>query len=145
MRRYLLLIASIAALGVMLILSFTDTAWRMSGRPDEGYPEIAFVAFGLPAALIATVAAGLLARWSRGPGASLTTTATLTATAILALLVCGLQVAFGTGSLGRDEGPALPLIGGVAFWSVPVLFLGLIAGGLLLRRAHRRATRRRGA
>jgi hypothetical protein len=58
-----LVVVALALAAVMALFAFTPLAWRLAGSPDESYPEILFVAVGLPSAVVA-LAAALLALWS---------------------------------------------------------------------------------
>jgi hypothetical protein len=47
------------ALAVALYFTFTNTAWRLIGCPEQDYPEIAFAYLFTPAALMAFIPASL--------------------------------------------------------------------------------------
>ena len=48
---------SLCFLGLMLLLSFTPIAWHLLGKPDESYPELLFLFYGVPLALFFMVLA----------------------------------------------------------------------------------------
>jgi uncharacterized paraquat-inducible protein A len=50
-RRHILILISLAFVGVNIFFSVTDTAWELMGRPNEAYPELMFLVFGLPISL----------------------------------------------------------------------------------------------
>ncbi|WP_370677431.1 hypothetical protein [Pleomorphomonas sp. PLEO] len=54
--RYIGLFSGATCVLVMAVLSFTPFAWQAMGRPDETYPELAYLVFGLPLAILTLVA-----------------------------------------------------------------------------------------
>ena len=54
-------VAGLAAFFLMAAMGLTPLAWRLQGRPSESYPEILFLALGLPLGAIAVMAGALLA------------------------------------------------------------------------------------
>lgn len=53
--------------GVALWLTLTPTLWISEGRPDESYPELFMLLFGLPAGLVVALAGlGVGLRWWPG-------------------------------------------------------------------------------
>jgi hypothetical protein len=71
----------------MAVLGLTPVAWELQGRPSETYPELVFLALGLPLSLI-SLAAGALLAWN-----SASRTASnlfgLRLLSLLSLLECG--------------------------------------------------------
>ncbi|HEX4303081.1 MAG TPA: hypothetical protein VHZ78_09830 [Rhizomicrobium sp.] len=70
MKRNWLLLVGIVLTGIVSILSFTPLDWivekRLWGVPDEYYPEVAWLMFGLPVALLVLIAGLFLSsRWGR--------------------------------------------------------------------------------
>lgn len=63
--RYIALFSGATCVLVMAVLSFTPLAWQAMGRPNETYPELAYLVFGLPLAILALVAGIAIA--FRGP------------------------------------------------------------------------------
>lgn len=59
--RFLPLCISIAFAAVIAILVMTPLAWNLTGRPDETYPELFFLGFGVPPAVILLVASSVIA------------------------------------------------------------------------------------
>ena len=56
-------------IGVALFLTLTPTIWILEDRPDESYPELFVLAFGIPTAVVITLiglGTGLL--WQRKSG-----------------------------------------------------------------------------
>lgn len=74
----------------MSMFAFTDLAWCWAGRPDESYPEIAYLFLGLPAALAATGAGLLFLGTSMGDNK---TKITAYLVYVPALAICGCLVA----------------------------------------------------
>jgi O-antigen/teichoic acid export membrane protein len=70
-KRNWLLRIGIALTVLVLILSFTPLDWFVEkwlwGVPDEYYPELAWLIFGLPAALLVLIA-GVFSAWSARRG-----------------------------------------------------------------------------
>lgn len=52
-RRFLALILSIPALVAMLVFTGEPLVWEWMGRPDESYPEVVFMIYGIPAGTVA--------------------------------------------------------------------------------------------
>lgn len=50
-RKQILIILSLVLVGINVFFSMTNTAWEMMGRPNEAYPELMFLVFGLPISL----------------------------------------------------------------------------------------------
>ena len=46
----------LALVGIAIWLTVTPTLWIWEGRPDESYPELGMLLFGLPLALGVTLA-----------------------------------------------------------------------------------------
>jgi len=59
--RFLPLLLSVVFAAVIAILVMTPLAWNLMGKPDETYPELGFLAFGAPPALILLVASTVIA------------------------------------------------------------------------------------
>jgi len=55
--------ASFIFLGLMMICAFTPFVWILSGSPDESYPELLFVAVGIPLGLLLVVIAATRYWW----------------------------------------------------------------------------------
>ncbi len=65
--RWWLFWVGLVLIGVALWLTLTPTLWIWEGRPDESYPELFMLFFGLPAALVvAGVGLGVGLRWWPG-------------------------------------------------------------------------------
>ena len=65
--RWWLFWLGLVLIGVALWLTLTPTLWIWDGRPDESYPELFMLFFGLPAALVVTlVGLGVGLRWWPG-------------------------------------------------------------------------------
>jgi hypothetical protein len=56
---------SILLLAVMLVLGVTPIVWILMGRPNDSYPELAFLGLGIPLAVLLVVLAGCRAWWLR--------------------------------------------------------------------------------
>jgi hypothetical protein len=50
--RQIMVVLCLAFVAAMAFFSFTDTAWQWMGRPNEAYPELMFLAFGLPISIV---------------------------------------------------------------------------------------------
>lgn len=125
LQRHGLLAAGVLAFAVMVLFATTPIAWIKAGRPDESYPELLYVALGLPAALIAVVAGAVVAKFSSSrSGLALVP---LHTTGIAAVLVCVWLVAVGLGpndaSFDALVGPSLSALFSAG---LPVLVLALI-------------------
>jgi hypothetical protein len=59
--RFLPLCISVAFTLVIAVLVLTPLAWILMGRPDETYPELFFLGFGAPPALILLGASAVIA------------------------------------------------------------------------------------
>lgn len=55
MSRYIGVVLGAVCVLVMAVLSFTPLAWQEMGRPNESYPELVYLFFGLPLALVMLV------------------------------------------------------------------------------------------
>ncbi len=55
--------AGLILTALMLVLSFTPLAWHLSGSPSESYPELFFLVYGVPAALLITLI-GVVHAWA---------------------------------------------------------------------------------
>ncbi|MCV9997737.1 hypothetical protein OE766_05715 [Pararhizobium sp. YC-54] len=56
MARYVGLFSGVVCVLVMAVLAVTPLAWQAMGRPDETYPEMAYMMFGMPLAIVSLVA-----------------------------------------------------------------------------------------
>ncbi|MNQ84305.1 hypothetical protein D3C85_994290 [compost metagenome] len=87
-RRFLALIAAIAAFLAMWTFTDRPLVWEWMGRPNEVYPEMGFLVFGLPASLVA-VGSGAYIAWkaraSTEPSGALTIARILS---FVALAIC---------------------------------------------------------
>lgn len=87
-RRFLALIAALAALAAMWNFTSTSMVWEWMGRPSEVYPEMAFLVFGLPAAIVA-IASGVWIAIKARASASQSWTLTLARGAnVIGLAIC---------------------------------------------------------
>lgn len=87
-QRFLALVAALAALVVMWRLSDTPLVWEWMGRPSEVYPEVAFLVFGVPAAIVA-IASGAWVAIKAHPTATRSWTLTLARIVnVIALAIC---------------------------------------------------------
>jgi hypothetical protein len=87
-RRFVALIAGVAALVAMWTFTDKPYIWEWMGRPDEIYPEVAFLVFGLPAALVSVVSGGWIV-WAARPSARASWTLTIArVTNGIALAIC---------------------------------------------------------
>lgn len=66
--RYWPLWISCIFLIVMVALSFTPLAWKIEGRPNESYPELFFLVYELPLALILLLESIIVARLGKHRG-----------------------------------------------------------------------------
>ncbi|MBX3695843.1 MAG: hypothetical protein KF790_11800 [Steroidobacteraceae bacterium] len=55
----LLLASAIAFLLLMFLCSSTPIVWVLDGRKSESYPELVFLAFGMPFGAVMVAAAGI--------------------------------------------------------------------------------------
>ncbi|WEZ84610.1 hypothetical protein P6U16_08560 [Rhizobium sp. 32-5/1] len=65
MSRYVGLFFGAVCVLAMAVLSFTPLAWHEMGRPNESYPELVYLIFGLPLAVV--MLAGGIVFAVRGP------------------------------------------------------------------------------
>jgi hypothetical protein len=125
LQRIGLLAAGILAFAVMILFATMPIAWIKAGRPDESYPELLYIALGMPAGLIAAVAGAAVAKFS--PTRSRVALAPLRVTGITAILVCAWLVVVGLGptdaSFDALIGPSLSALFSVG---LPVLVVALI-------------------
>ena len=87
-RRFLALIAAVAALVAMWTFTDKPWIWEWMGRPNEAYPEVVFLVFGLPAAIVAVGSGGWIAwemRASAGHSWTLTIAGVISG---IALTIC---------------------------------------------------------
>lgn len=75
-RRFVALIAGVAALIAMWTFTDKPYIWEWMGRPNEVYPEIGFLVFGLPAALVSVASGGWIV-WAARPSATPSWTLTI--------------------------------------------------------------------
>ena len=87
-RRFLALIASAASLVAMWTFTDKPWVWEWMGRPDEVYPEVAFLVLGLPAASIAVASGGWIAWKAREPAEPSRTLTIARVINVLALAIC---------------------------------------------------------
>lgn len=50
--RYVGLLFAIVCILVMAVLSFTPLVWHQMGQPNESYPELVYLVFGMPISFI---------------------------------------------------------------------------------------------
>lgn len=61
--RFLPLFVSVVFAALIAVLVMTPLAWHLSGSPAESYPELLYLAYGAPPALILLIASAVIALW----------------------------------------------------------------------------------
>jgi len=134
--RFAWLLAGLVALCVMALLAFTPIVWIHSGRESETYPELIYFGLGLPAALVATLAGAVDAKFSSSrPTMALIP---LRATGLSAVLVCAWLVWIGL----EPKNPSFDVFAGASFdglssFGLPILIVALLVSARVAARPPR--------